>query len=512
MLVFAVLLVFVAGVAGVVVDANRMLAGPTTPAVDLLGRPSVPEFAFDITGSEDAPLQRPVSVAVTKDSVFVTDSLAGHVAVFRYSGALDGHIGEDRLQVPVYVAVSPDAAEIFVSDRALARVLVFSTVDGSFIETITPAIVSSTEATASADASDSQAATASADTTAPASVEETRTPFAWAPIAVAVADDGTLLVSDVLDTHRVWHLERDGTVIAGVPDPDDPNPQVTLDFPNAVKSVGERVWISDSNSRRLLELGEGGRLVRSLPLGRLIRGFDVVLAEEGGPVYFAFVDAFSHEVVLVSESGSEVARFGGPGTGPGQMSFPNDVVVHDGVTWVVDTGNARVQAWEWGDSARIAAAAVWPGGPSWLGLLSALLMLAPLALLFLLRRVRAAVSPEAIPMLSVWGATSGRWGRVRLLVPPSAGEPPDAETLPLIDTSPVSLSDVAYIAQVYSLEIEQAEVLSIALRVRMLVTEDESLAVVARARGVEVYDPRGFSAEFASGVPEPGVDESGRQG
>jgi hypothetical protein len=237
--------------------------------------------------------------------------------------------------------------------------------------------------------------------------------------------------------------------------------------------------------------------MRSLPLGRLIRGFDVVLAEEGGPVYFALADAFSHEVVLISEAGTEVARVGGQGPGAGQLLFPNDVAVHAGVTWIVDTGNARVQAWEWGEAARAAAAALWPGGPSWLGVLSALLLLSPLALLFLLRRVRAAVSPEAIPMLAVW-SMGGRWGRVRLFISPSAGEPAQAETLPLIETSPVSGSDVAFIAQVYSLEEEQAETLSIALRVRMLVTEDQTLAMVARARGIEVYDPAEFAAEFVS--------------
>ncbi|MBE0417253.1 MAG: hypothetical protein IBX63_05770 [Coriobacteriia bacterium] len=466
-LVVAAMLAFVIGVAGVSTDARRMLADPTVPTVDAFGRPGAPVFAFEISGPEDDPLQRPVSVAVTDERVYVTDSLAGHVAVFRHGGSAAGTIGEDRLEVPLYVTADPTGEELYVSDRALAAVLAFSTTDGSFIETITP------------------------------SVEGTDTPVAWQPIAVEAADDGSLFVSDVATEHRVWHLQRDGTVIGSLPDSETAGPAVVLDFPNAVKSIGERVWIADSNSRRLLEFGEGGVLVRSLPLGRLIRGFDVVLAEEGGPVYFALADTFSHEVVLISEAGSEVARVGELGAGPRQLSFPNDVAVHAGVTWIVDTGNARIQAWEWGEAARIAAAAVWPGGPSWLGLLTAPLLLTPVALLLLLRRVRAAVSPETIPMLSVW-AMGGRWGNVRLFTPPSAGAPPQADTLPLIDTSPISPSDVAVIARVYSLEEEQAETLYIALRLRMLVTEDETLAVVARARGIEVYDPERFAAEFVS--------------
>ncbi|MDF1541806.1 MAG: hypothetical protein RQ731_04955 [Anaerosomatales bacterium] len=466
-LVLVVILTFAIGVAGAAADARRMLADPTVPTVDIFGRPGTPKFAFSVTGSEEDPLQRPVSVAVTDERVYVTDSLAGRVSVFHHGGSPVRSIGEDRLEVPLYTAVDPTGEELYVSDRALAAVLAFSTADGSFVETITP------------------------------SYEGTDTVLAWRPVAVEAADDGSLFVSDIASEHRVWHVERDGTIIDSLPASGTAGPAIEFDFPNAVKSIGERVWVADSNSRRLLEFGPGGTLVRLLPLGRLIRGFDVVLAEEGAPVYFALADAFSHEVVLVSEAGSEVARFGGGGTGGGQLSFPNDVVVHAGVTWIVDTGNARVQAWEWGDAARIAAAALWSGGPSWVGVFSAILVLSPLALLFLLRRVRAAVSPEAIPMLSVW-SLGGHWGRVRLYVAPSAGDPPHAETLPLIEMSPVSRSDVAFIAQVYSLEEEQAETLSIALRVRMLVTEDETLAIVARARGVEVYDPGRFADEFCS--------------
>jgi hypothetical protein len=478
-LVLVVVIAFALGVAGAAVEARRMLADPAVPTVDIFGRPGAPVFAFNVTGPEDDPLQRPVSVAVTDGRVYVTDSLAGRISVFRHGGAAAGIIGEERLEVPLYVAVDSTGEELYVSDRTLASVFAFRTADGSFIETITP------------------------------SAEGTDTPVEWQPIAVEAADDGSLFVSDVAAEHKVWHIERDGTIISSVPDTGTAGPEVELDFPNAVKSIGERVWISDSNGRRLLEFGEGGVLMRSLPLGRLIRGFDVVLAEEGGPVYFALADAFSHEVVLISEAGSEVARVGGAGPGAGQLSFPNDVAVHAGVTWIVDTGNARVQAWEWGEAARAAAAALWPGGPSWLGLLSALLLLSPLALLFLLRRVRAAVSPEAIPMLSVWGM-GGRWGRVRLFCAPSAGEPAQAETLPLIETSPVSGSDVAFIAQVYSLEEEQAETLSIALRVRMLVTEDQTLAMVARARGIEVYGPAEFAAEFVSEGTTPPTGEQNR--
>ena len=464
--VVAVCLAFAIGVVGAVADFSRMLGGPALPGIDIHGRPATPTFAFDLPAPGEPALQRPVSVTATGERIYVTDSLAGEIVVLRHNGSIDTTIGADHLGVPLYAAVDPEGDELYVSDRAFDAVLAFSTRGGSFIETITP------------------------------SFEGTDTPVAWSPIAVEVAPDGSLFVSDVAGEHRVWHVARDGTVLGVLPDPDAAGTPVTFDFPNAVKALDGRVWVSDSNNRRLVEFDADGRLVRSLPLGRLIRGFDVVMAEEGAPVYFALTDAFSHQVVLVSEAGSEVARVGEPGVGPGQMSFPNDVAVHDGITWVVDTGNARVQAWEWSEAAHIAAAAVWPGGPGWVGLLSIPFLLAPLGLLALVRRVRAAVSPEAIPMLSVWGAT-GTWDRVLLLLAPSAGEPPHPDTLPPIVTSPVSQSDAAFVREYYGLEHEQAETLSLALRCRMLVTDDRTLETIARARGIEVYDPAGFAVEFS---------------
>ncbi|MDY0088506.1 MAG: hypothetical protein RBS78_08170 [Coriobacteriia bacterium] len=69
---------------------------------------------------------------------------------------------------------------------------------------------------------------------------------------------------------------------------------------------------------------------------------------------------------------------------------------------------------------------------------------------------------------------------------------------------------MAFIAQIYLLETEQAEVLSIALRTRMLVTEDVTLGTVARARGVEVYDAAGFAREFGmAGAERTAVEEHG---
>lgn len=478
----AVVLLCLAGVAGLVPDALRILAGPITPVPDLIGRPTSPVYAYDLPRGDEPLLERPVSVVVARERIYVSDSLAGHVAVFRPAGTLLSTVGEDRLGIPLYVAVDEERDEIFVTDREHAAILVFEAGNGSFVETLTP------------------------------TVDGTATVEPWAPLAIDVADDGSLYVTDIAGPHRIWHIDRSGRRLGMLPSSAEATGTASsgssFDYPNAVKSLGERVWVADSNNRRLVEFDASGEQVRSLPLGRLIRGFDVVMAEEGGPVYFALVDAFSHQVVIVSETGSEISRIGEPGSGEGQLAFPNDVAIAGGIAWVADTGNARVQAWEWNGAAQSAALALWPGGPTLLGALAALLLLSPLLLLLNLRPVTVTVSGQILPALRDAAGDTRVWSRVRLLGTPSAEIVADAYPwLPPVRESAISRSDAAIVREVYQLDVDQAETLTLALRTRSLLTDDPMLARLGRARGLDVYDADSFITEFSTlwkGYSDPG--------
>ncbi len=470
----AVVLLALLGLAGLVPDVLRALGGPITPRPDAAGRPTPPAYAFSLPRTGDPALLRPLSVTVADDRVYVGDSLAGLVAVFRIDGAAEEPLGETELEVPLYLAANERVGELYVTDRALSAVLAFDLATGSFVETITP------------------------------SLETTPVPDPlWAPLAVDVADDGTLYVTDVSGPHRVWHLARDGEVLGVLPrsaeETGAPDAGDGFDYPNAVKALGGRVWIADSNNRRLVEFDGEGEQVRSLPLGRLVRGFDVVMAEPGAPVYFALADAFSHQVVLVSESGSEVARLGEPGGAAGQLAFPNDVAVAGGVAWIADTGNARVQAWEWDGAARAGMLTLWPGGPGLLAALSAFLLFgAPLLLLFDLRAVTVAVSGPALPALrDLLAGRRARWGRVRLVAAPASAVVPEAfPGLPPLEEREISRPDVSIVGRTYGLDPDQAETLTLALRTRSLLTGDPTLQVIGRARGLDVYDARSFAEEF----------------
>ncbi len=491
-LVGAVCVAFALGVLGVSADARRILADATGGVPSPEGAAlSAPVYAYDFGGTGDVPLERPVGIRVFDGRAYVADSLAGHIRVFREGGAAEDVIGEERLAVPVYLAIDGASGELLVTDRSLRALLAFG-LDGSFVETITPE---------------------------GRSAEETAAAEVWAPIAVAYADDGSIYVTDVEGEHRVWHLSRSGEVL-GVHPPvqraEESTPTLAFDFPNAVVASGGRVWVADSNNRRLVELNPVGEVVRSVPLGRLIRGLAMLESGESGEAdeaatrpHFALIDAFSHEVVLVSDAGSEVGRVGGLGTGDGGLSFPNDVAVTRTALFVADTGNARIQVYEW-PGARGLAALVWEGGPSWLGLLSGPLLLTPLALAWLARPVRVVASREALEELRAAVDPEWEWRRVRLVVTPAVAKRAPRRPGPRAEVSEFSHPDVAAIAREYELGDTNSETLSLALRHRILLTGDPMLATVSGARGVELLDVAGFVGEFALPPRESRADRPRR--
>jgi len=482
-LVVAVCAAFALGVAGVSADARRLLAGEVAPQLIADAASALiatPRFAYEFTGTEELPLQRPVGVCVAGETVFVTDSLAGHVVAFQGTGISARAIGGERLEVPVGIACDEAAEQIIVVDRGIGALMVFA-FDGSFVETITP-------------------------------VDAESQPVEWAPVAVAFAEDGSIHVTDTAKTgHRVWHLDRSGEVL-GVSPPAAvlPGTPGGFDHPNGIASRDGRTWVADSNSRRLVELDEDGSIVRSIPLGRLIRGVELLPpSEQARRPHFALVDAFSHEVVLVNDIGTELGRIGGPGLGAGGLSFPNDVAVSADALYVADTGNARIQVFEWAPpDARVPLA--WPGGPSWYGLIAAPFLLSPIALLALVRTVRVVASREALDRLRDVAQASRGWRPVRLIVTPETADGARRRPGPTAEVSEYSHPDATALDERFELGSELAATLSLARRHRVLLTEHSSLAAVAAASGIDVLDVAGFVEEFAYSAPRPDGDRAVR--
>ena len=282
-------------------------------------------FAFTFPDQADPPLERPVGVVVAGDRVYVVDSAAAVVRVYDDRGVERDVVGAGVLDVPVYAAVDAERGVLYVTDRAKGVLFLFGLDDGALVGTLEPvAPEGSTVATA------------------------------WAPLAIDVQETGALVVSDILDRHRVLLLEPDGRIIREIAgaqaDVASAGVGVVLDFPNAVRGTGDEVWVADSNNKRALVFGRDGDFRRVVPTRGLVRGFDFVPPVAGATetTLVAFTDTLGGGILLMDMEGESFGRFGGPGSSEGALAFPNDVSVDGerGRIFVADTGNRRVQVWD----------------------------------------------------------------------------------------------------------------------------------------------------------------------
>jgi DNA-binding beta-propeller fold protein YncE len=317
------LIALVAGIVLALAGAVLAILAPGPPVLVPAAPGASPDapmlrYLFALPESDDAPLSRPVGVAVGGGRVYVTDSEAGVLRSFSTAGPDAGDIGTDVLRVPAYVTKNPFDGSLLVTDRELGMLLRFDT-DGTLLAEVRPAD------------------------------EPTGT---WQPLGIAADGEGAIAVTDASARHRVLVLDKDGAVITrigGTPSPGATgNVSVALDFPNAVGFANEEIWVSDSSNHRVLVFDRTGAFERAVRMTGVARGL-AFLTDEAGAFEFAVVaDALGSEIVVLDPQGAEVARFGGPGTAPGLLAYPNDLAYDAGTRrlYVADTGNARVQVWE----------------------------------------------------------------------------------------------------------------------------------------------------------------------
>ena len=307
-------------------------AVPAVGDVDAaLGRHPQFQFAFPEEGTP--PLERPVGVVAGPGRVYVVDSQARVVRVFDDRGAESSVIGSGTLGIPVYAARDDARGVLYVTDREHKTVFMFDDTKGTLLGELSP------------EPSDDD--TRSAESTA------------WAPLGIDVAENGTIWVSDVESRHRVLELESDGTVVREIGGAraaeEATGVAVVLDYPNGVAVSGEEVWVSDSNNRRIVVFGRDGGFRRVLQVDALARGMAFLppSVETSGLVVVA--DALAQDIAVWDETGAVLGRFGGPGTGDGQLSFPNDIAADSSGErlYVADTGNKRVQVWRWVDADKL---------------------------------------------------------------------------------------------------------------------------------------------------------------
>lgn len=167
------------------------------------------------------------------------------------------------------------------------------------------------------------------------------------PYGVA-ARNGRIYVGDTAGRAvAVFDLNAGKYERIGMDDPGSLRMPFGLDLDGAgnlyvVDGTLKRVHVYDPNGKFLRHLGEDLKLSRPVGLAIDDERHRLYLVDAGG------VDSPDHKVhALDIQSGKQLFEIGKRGEGPGEFNLPRDVAVgKDGVLYVVDGGNFRVQVFD----------------------------------------------------------------------------------------------------------------------------------------------------------------------
>lgn len=152
-------------------------------------------------------------------------------------------------------------------------------------------------------------------------------------------------------------------------------------IPHSIRLDPEgNVWTVDSGSSVVMKFTPQGKLllrieVGELPAGRRgARGTADIAFGPGGRVFIA--DGYGNARILeYNAAGERVRQWGTAGTGPGQFNLPHGLVLRDGVIYVADRQNGRIQRFdlegkylgEWGHLGKTFSITTGPDGNLWIG-------------------------------------------------------------------------------------------------------------------------------------------------
>lgn len=443
----------------------------------------VPQYLYSFSGPENDRLARPLGVLATADRVYVTDSRRRALDVFTPGGDRVATWGKGKLITPLYAAQHPLTGEIWVSDRRARTIFIFNKA-GKLKGEFKPKLP--------------KAQLPKFDTKG----------FTWAPVAFDFAPDGTLYVTEILNGHRLLIFDPKGKFkksvgTAGLVE-DASAGEEYFQFPNAVKVLGEEVWVADSNNRRMQVFDRAGEYQRLVVTEGLPRGFDFLpKLKRDEPTRFVVIDTLSHDATIWdAKKAQKVLAFGERGVLEGQFSYPNDTSINPKrLIFVADSANGRIQVWGWPADANPIPLPTTPLG--WLACLSPLLLL---PFLLLLRKRRYFATEDFVLALYELGEIDRmpqprvRWEVVN----------EDFEALKELTQNGVNLgellepvehseSDARALQERYELTWRDAVVMSIAQRARLFGTEDGELRRISRVLEVSVVNAQ----EFIDQTPEP---------
>lgn len=140
------------------------------------------------------------------------------------------------------------------------------------------------------------------------------------------------------------------------------------------------VWTVDSGSSVVLKFTPQGKLLLKIEVGELpegrrgSRGTADIAFGPGGRIFIA--DGYGNARILeYNAAGQRVKQWGTPGTGPGQFNLPHGLALRDGVIYVADRQNGRIQRFdldgkylgEWNHLGKTFSITAGPDGNLWIG-------------------------------------------------------------------------------------------------------------------------------------------------
>jgi len=277
-----------------------------------------PRFLFLFDGIPKAPMRKPTGVAVHPKTkrVYVADTYNSRISVFttrgRYLFSFSDVGEEGKLKKPLYIAFDKHG-DVYVTDRRLEGIYIF-TPEGDFIRKFIP---------------------------------NNDPKFDWQPTALTFDRKGNLYVTDIQRMHRVLVFDpygllklEFGTTGQALREGERPG---EFAFPNGivVDKTG-KIFVADSNNRRIQVFSPKGKFLYFIPTGGLPRGIDI-----GYKNRIHVVDVMAHNVLVFTTKGRPLCAFGELGINPAQFYFPNGLDTMGRWIYVTDTLNNRVEVWAW---------------------------------------------------------------------------------------------------------------------------------------------------------------------
>jgi DNA-binding beta-propeller fold protein YncE len=114
-----------------------------------------------------------------------------------------------------------------------------------------------------------------------------------------------------------------------------------LKTPRSIAFYNNEIYVLDVDNNKIMIFGMDGKYLRDFP--RFVRPSELVIKGDT----FYILDVAAHCVIISDNKGNVKKTFGSKGSKPGQLYYPNGILVDtSNQIWVADTNNNRVQVFD----------------------------------------------------------------------------------------------------------------------------------------------------------------------